>query len=587
MSNKFSKYTDLVHLAFDIISKNGLLFFLRSVYLEYKRNGFQILEREISLIGEFTSHDDENSFKKWLYLSRERDERLDFENNFDSNNYPLSIIISNSNNQNNNTQKTIQSIENQSYPIKNLYFISQKSRNTSSINFKSYDELKFALKNDNSKYLLFMKPGCILTEKSLWKLSFFLKNTDADIVYCDEDQINLSNDRGHPFFKPDWSPDLFLSMDYFSNFFIIKKDFLEKVTVEDYFSNYDLLLRFTEKTNKISHLSDILFSFDTDVLSSISSSSSNIISLTKALKRRNIHVQISKLKVNLKNHPYNNIHKIKYSLNQNPKISIIIPTKNNKKLLERCIKKIEKKTNYKNYEIIIIDNNNSEKNSIDYIESLSYKKIKFDETFNFAKMNNQAVSIADGEFILFMNDDVAPISSDWLNELVSVGIQKEIGIVGPMLIYSNNSIQHGGMIFSKNGAGYHPFQIINKKNFGYFGFLQTRRNYSAVTGACLLIKKTIFDEIHGFDEKLDVYYNDADLCMKVTEKGYRIVFTPYTELLHEGSTSIKKDSSAFFAVENHHYFLNKWPKLKNGDPYYNPNLDWNFQINTKKIKNPY
>jgi O-antigen biosynthesis protein len=583
MISRWTKFKDLTRLALQIIKINGFIFFLRSAYVEYKRNGFKILDREISLIEEFIHTDNSESYEKWLELSRKSDYQIYFENICNAENYPLDVVISNPNKNNELTLNTIHSIEKQTYPIQNMHLIktSPIQKLKIKISIQSYEEIIKSVKNTNSKYVIFVKSGSILTKNALWKLALFLEKSDPDIVYCDEDQIDNSNKRLNPFFKPNWSPELFLSMDYFSNFFIVKKELLEKIHSTDILSNYDLLLRLTEETNKILHLPDILFSLDSKSLAPSSIYYSNLVSLKNALKRRKIIGNAYKHKIDLVDHPYNNINKITYTLNKKPKVSIIIPTKNNLKLLQRCIDNITNKTQYDNYEIIIIDNDNSDPKTLKYIETLNYKKIKFNEPFNFAKMNNQAASLVDGEFILFMNDDVAPTSSDWLDTLISVGMQKGVGIVGPRLIYSNNSIQHAGMIFSNSGAGYHPFQIIKKDHPGYFGFVQTTRNYSGVTGACLLIRKELFDEIDGFDENLDVYYNDADLCMKVLKNNYRIVYEPHAELLHEGSTTIKKDSSAFFAVENHFYFLNKWPKLKEGDPYYNPNLDWNFHIKTE------
>jgi len=193
-------------------------------------------------------------------------------------------------------------------------------------------------------------------------------------------------------------------------------------------------------------------------------------------------------------------------------------------------------------------------------------------------MNNLAVSKAKGDYLLFLNDDVAAIEPDWLTEMVSICQQNDVGAVGPKLIHSDGTIQHAGMVFLKSGAGFHPFQRYPEDNPGYFNFINVIRDFSAVTGACLLTKKEIFTKVGGFDNNFDLYYGDSDLCLKIRDCGYRIVYTPYAKLLHEGSSSIREHTSAFFTVENHQHFIKKWPFLRKGDPFYNPNLGWNYQI---------
>ena len=264
MISRWTKFKDLARLALQIIKINGFMFFLHSAYVEYKRNGFKILDREISLIEEFIQTDNPESYEKWLELSRKLDYQISFENICNAENYPLDVVISNPNKNNEMTLNTIHSIEKQTYPIQNMYLIktSPIQKLKIKIPIQSYEEIIQSVKNTNSKYVIFVKSGSILTKNALWKLALFLEKSDPDIVYCDEDQIDNSNKRLNPFFKPNWSPELFLSMDYFSNFFIVKKELLEKIHSTDILSNYDLLLRLTEETNKILHLPDILFSLD-------------------------------------------------------------------------------------------------------------------------------------------------------------------------------------------------------------------------------------------------------------------------------------------------------------------------------------
>ena len=273
-----------------------------------------------------------------------------------------------------------------------------------------------------------------------------------------------------------------------------------------------------------------------------------------------------------------NTLRVHYSLQNEPKVSIVIPTKNNKSLLKRCLESLENNTNYKNFEIIIVDNNSSDEKTLEYYDSLDYTIISYKDPFNFSKMNNLGVGKAQGDYILCLNDDTKAIDPDWLTEMVSICQQSDVGIVGAKLLHSNGTIQHAGAVFLKSGSGFHIFENILENDVGFFNLHNVIRDFSAVTGACLLIKKSIFEKIDGYDDNFDLFYGDADLCLKTLKVGFHVVYTPFARLLHEGSTTIKKNSESFFAIENHFYFINKWSYLKQGDPFYNYNLGWNYSI---------
>jgi len=273
-----------------------------------------------------------------------------------------------------------------------------------------------------------------------------------------------------------------------------------------------------------------------------------------------------------------NTYRVRYSLQNEPKVSIVIPTKNNKSLLKRCIDGLENNTNYKNFEIIIIDNNTDNKDTLEYYDSLDYKILSYKDPFNFSKMNNLGSTKAHGDYILCLNDDTKAIDSNWLTEMVSICQQNDVGIVGAKLLHSNGTIQHAGAVFLKSGSGFHIFENILENDTGFFNLHNVIRDFSTVTGACLLIKKSIFDKIDGYDDNFDLFYGDADLCLKTIRAGFHVIYTPFARLLHEGSATIKKNSESFFAIENHFHFIKKWPHLKYGDPFYNNNLGWNYTI---------
>jgi len=284
------------------------------------------------------------------------------------------------------------------------------------------------------------------------------------------------------------------------------------------------------------------------------------------------------LNASVENGYTSNTLRVHYSLQNEPKVSIIIPTKNNKILLKRCIESLENNTNYKNFEIIIVDNDSSDEKTLEYYDSLDYKIISYKDPFNFSKINNLGVKKAQGDYILCLNDDTKAIDSNWLTEMVSICQQSDVGIVGAKLLHSNGTIQHAGAVFLKSGSGLHVFENILESDVGFFNMHNVVRDFSAVTGACLLIKKSIFEKIDGYDDTFDLFYGDADLCLKTLNEGFHVVYTPFARLLHEGSTTIKKNLGSFFAIENHFSFINKWPYLKQGDPFYNFNLGWNYSI---------
>jgi GT2 family glycosyltransferase len=199
-------------------------------------------------------------------------------------------------------------------------------------------------------------------------------------------------------------------------------------------------------------------------------------------------------------------------------------------------------------------------------------------------MNNLAVESSSGQLLLFLNDDTKVLDSFWLDELVSIAMQKDVGIVGPKLIFSDNTIQHAGVVFLKTGSGFHPLMKQLENYDGYHNIINSTRDYSAVTGACLMIRREIFDKVGTFDNSFDVYYGDADLCLQVINLGFRVIYTPFTKLLHEGSHTIRIENTSHFDIENHIKFIKKWPYLKNGDPFYNSNLDWDYSISETPFK---
>jgi len=274
---------------------------------------------------------------------------------------------------------------------------------------------------------------------------------------------------------------------------------------------------------------------------------------------------------------------VQYNIIGDPKISIIIPTKDKVNVLKTCIESVLARTRYQNYEIIIVDNQSQEQKTFDYYKKLEtnprIRILEYNEPFNFSAMNNFAVSHAEGEHLVLLNNDIEIRSEEWLSAMLEHSQRRGVGAVGAKLLYLNNTIQHAGIIIGIIGnppVGGHAHRHLPASHPGYFGRASHIANISAATAACLMIPKHVFEEMGGFDESLAVAFNDVDLCLKIRERGYLIVYTPYAKLYHHESLSRgyedTPEKQARFVSEVK-YIREKWGKvIDSGDSYYNPNL---------------
>lgn len=575
----------LIRLSSDAIRHYGFGYFISTVILELKNNGFQIFapQRE-TRIPRYSQKDAYDLWLKNTKITEDKMQKLKKEMSSFTLKPKITVIICVRNER--EIERILESLRLQIY--QNFHVIIDckiELRNTIKTKIDKFRDVDFSFITDSNKIvensedvIVFLTKSNILTKDALF---YIVKSINADptidIAYSDEDEIDDSEGRINPFFKPDWSHDLFLSQDYLTSFYLIRKKILQQIDgIRDNFEDakhYDAILRATDEKRNIHHIAKML--------TSIKKSNTNYQSFAKKSLEETLHRR--NIKATILDGLVPNTFRVKYTLDGNPKVTIIIPTKDQKEILKRCITGIEKSTSYKNFEIIIVDNDSKEKNTVDYLNSLKYKVIKYQEPFNFSKMNNLAAQHATGDYLLCLNDDTMPLKADWLENMLELCQQREIGVVGAKLVLSDNTIQHAGWVYLKTGAGLHPFQRMNSDSMSFNGQINVIRNYSAVTGACLLIKKNIFDEIGGYDDDYDLYYGDSDLCFKVIKKGYRVTYTPHALLLHEGSRSIKKHAKAFFSTENHSHFVKKWPHIKYGDPFYNPNLRLDYRINSDNL----
>ncbi|MCY1669369.1 glycosyltransferase family 2 protein [Rhizobium sp. SL86] len=431
----------------------------------------------------------------------------------------------------------------------------------------------------------------LLTSDALFYVAReIVRNKDVKLIYSDEDKFDGSK-RYDPYFKPDWNPDLLRSHNLVCHLGVYKLDRIQEIggfrKGLEGAQDHDLVLRFSEglQTNEIVHIPRVLYHWRSHSGSTAQSTDNKSYAVTAGQKAIQDHLDRIGLPGQVDILP-TNMYRVKYDLPEAlPLVSIVIPTRNGVELLRQCINSVVDKTIYKNYEIIIIDNNSDDVNALNYFEEIgkteNIKIIRDESPFNYSALNNKAVAQANGEFIVLMNNDIEVISPDWLSEMMGLAIQKNVGAVGARLWYPDDRLQHGGVILGIGGVAGHSHKFLPKGAHGYFSRGELTQTLSAVTAACLLIRKSVYEEVGGLDEEnLKVAFNDVDFCIRVRGAGYRNVWTPYAELYHHESatrghedTPEKKERFRSEVL----YMLDRWKDVLSSDPAYNPNLTLEYE----------
>jgi GT2 family glycosyltransferase len=385
----------------------------------------------------------------------------------------------------------------------------------------------------------FLSAGDRLPRNALFEVVRLInQHPDADIVYTDE-ELKAGDYYARAFHKPAWSPDLFLSFDYLRNFLCCRTEAIRAAGVlrgstEDDIK-YDLLLRMIRRTQRIHHIALILYHEQVGKLVSpplLSAQSSELYvgALQDHLKRSQIDGTVSE-------GCFPGSFRVRRNLLGDPRVSIIIPTRDKVDLLERCLESIASTTSYRNYEIIVVDNASSDSRTLAYLERLPHRVIRYPGPFNFSQLNNLAAREAGGNHLLFLNNDTEVIASGWLEAMLEHSQRPEVGAVGAKLLYPDGTIQHAGMGLKPSHIALHLHRFRGPNEHGYHGLADVIRNLNAVTGACLMTKASLFNEVGGFDETLPLTYNDVDLCLKLRARGYLTVYTPFALLYHHEGIS--------------------------------------------------
>ncbi len=469
--------------------------------------------------------------------------------------------------------------------------------NDSRIKYKKLDENKGISDNTNAcieissgDYISLFDHDDLLHPSALFEVMKAICEKSADMVYTDEATFksNRVSKIVNLALKPDYSPDTLRSYNYICHFTVFSRELMQKSgggfnNRFDGSQDYDLILRLTENAKNIVHIPKVLYFWRSHAESTASSISAKPYIIEAAHKALLEHLERKGLMGEVLDGAAPSLYKIKYQIDGEPLISIIIPNKDHTADLDLCLRSIFDRSSYNNYEIIIVENNSTEQETFDYYEKIKqHEKVRivyWEREFNYSAINNFGVKYANGDYILLLNNDVEVLNEDWLEEMLMFAQRSDVGAVGAKLYYSDDTIQHAGVILGIGGVAGHSHKLYHKSQLGFMARASIVQNLSACTAACLMIPHKVYEEVGGLDEGYAVAFNDVDFCMKIRKAGYLIVYNPYTELYHyesksRGSEDTPQKVARFNSEVN--LFKSRWgEELEKGDPYYNPNLTLN------------
>lgn len=434
-------------------------------------------------------------------------------------------------------------------------------------------------------YIALFDHDDLLHPSALYENMRVIEEQDADFIYSDEDTFSKTPaDAYCPHYKPDFSPDTLRSYNYICHFTVFKKELLSQTgwfrKEYDGSQDYDMILRLTEKAKVIAHIPRILYYWRAHPASVASNVSAKTYCMDAAKAALDAHLERVGLKGKATDASIPSVYKINYEITGNPLISIIIPNKDHREDLLKCIQSILEKSTYENFEIIVVENNSEEEETFAcYKELEKNSKIQvvyWKKEFNYSAINNFGFQYTNGEYIVLLNNDIEIITGDWIQEMLMFAQRQDVGAVGAKLYYPDNTVQHAGIILGIGGVAGHSHKYFDRDAYGYASRLMLAQNLSAVTAACMMMPRRVFEEVGGLDEGFQVAFNDVDLCMRIRRAGYLIVFTPFAEFYHYESKSRGYEDTPEkvdrFNSEIQRFY-DRWDHvLEEGDPYYNPNL---------------
>ena len=594
----------------NVLSKVPKLFKMLS-YQHFK-NGFRILKKKgFSGVIDRIVHGSSNwaEYDEWFNATKVTEEELERQRNTKFEFAPMiSIIVATFNTKEEYLKEMIDSVRNQSYSNWQLCigdgstndsvekYVKEHYGDDSRIVFKKLEKnygisgnMNGALELVTGDYVGLFDHDDLLTPDCLYEFVASMQEVHHDCVYSDEDKLNDKTKKFEdPHFKPDFSIDLLCSHNYITHFFVVNMDIVRKVggmrSEYDGSQDHDFIFRCVEQANSVHHVPKILYHWRMHPLSTAMDPESKMYCYTSGKKAIESHFKRIGIDatVEMLPRPLYGMYHCKYTVKDHPLVSILIPNYNHKDLLKGCIELLMNVNTYSNMEIVIVENNSTEQEIFDYYKELeeTYSNVKviyYEGDFNYSKINNYGVKYTHGEYILFLNNDTKVIEPDSIEDMLGVCQREDVGAVGAKLLYEDDTVQHCGVVVGYHGYATAAFSLIDRNDFGYMGRPRVSWDVSAVTAACLMTKREIFDEVGGFDEDFKVACNDVDLCLKIRSLNKWIVEDVFSVWYHYESKSRgledTPEKQARFQSEIAR-FQKKWPEiLKNGDPFHNPNFD--------------
>lgn len=605
------------------LTPSGIKQMLSNSIQVFREGGISLfVERLINLTRTSSANSTRISYQQWMHHERQL-----FKQYFSQFNNPLSnqtntvqfsILLPVYNPKLEHLKLCIQSVLDQRYPNWQLCIVNDASTHTDVIDYLRDIDQKHpnirvlnrelnghivaasndALEMATGDFIALLDHDDCLSPYALQALACELKQNDAlDILYSDEDKLDEQGQRTSPHFKSDWNPDLILSHNYICHLLVVRTSLAKQAggfyPGTEGAQDYDLLLQCAARTDsdKIRHISLILYHWRIHPASTASSSHSKSYTHQAGKRALTRYLQYTKSDAHVEDGPYENCYRVDHPIYQQPTIGIIIPTFNAYSILKQCIDSILSKTQYSNYHLYIVNNRSDDAETLQYLDTIAQHPkvsvLSYPKPFNFSAINNFAVQQIQDDYVLMLNNDTEVINENWLQEMLSLAQQENVGAVGALLLYPDNTIQHAGVILGIGGVAGHAHKYLPADHHGYFTRPQLRQSLSAVTGACLLVQRKKYLEVGGLDEKnLSIAFNDIDFCLKLGEAGYRNIYTPFAKLYHhESKTRGAEDSPEKIVRFNQEalFMKGKWQKYLINDPYYNPHLSMtmeNFSFNS-------
>lgn len=445
-----------------------------------------------------------------------------------------------------------------------------------------------ALKMAGGEYIALFDHDDLLAENALYEVALKAEETDADLIYTDEDKIKGdTKERYQPNFKPDFNLDLLRSNNYICHLLVVRRSLIQKTgglsSDFDGAQDHELLFRLIEQTEKIAHIPKVLYHWRVHAASTADNPLSKKYAYDSGKRAVLEHLHRCGEDGEVTDTKFPGFYRVKYPVSGQPLVSIVIPNKDQKDTLKECLESIWSGSSYKNYEIIIVENNSTDPETFAYYQEIDGKKgvqvVYWKSGFNYSALNNFGFTFAKGDYILCLNNDITVITADWLERLVGQCQRKNVGVVGVRLYYPDDTIQHAGVIVGIGGVAGSLFVGMPRERSGYLRKAILQQDLSAVTAACMMVKRSAWEAAGGFDEGLAVAFNDIDFCLKVRKAGYLVVYEPNVEMYHYESKSRgyedTPEKQARFKKEID-YMQARWKDiLQEGDPYFNPNFSYN------------